>query len=114
MTRPPALPEPATAEGRAGLDALLADPRHGLIGTDYDGTLAPIVADPGEARPHPGALPALEALARAVGTVAVITGRPAAEAVALGGFADVPGLIVIGHYGWQRWQDGELAAAEAP
>jgi trehalose 6-phosphate phosphatase len=48
-----------------------------------------------------------------VGTVAVITGRPAAEAVALGGFEAVPGLIVIGHYGGQRWQDGELAAAGA-
>ena len=27
--------------------------------------------------------------------------------------AAVPGLIVIGHYGWQRWQDGQLTAAAA-
>jgi trehalose 6-phosphate phosphatase len=108
------LPRPVTPEGRAGLDALLADPRHGLIATDFDGTLAPIVDRPGDARAQPGAVPALTALAGAVGTVAVITGRPAGEAVALGGFADVPGLIVIGHYGWQRWQDGELTAAQAP
>jgi trehalose 6-phosphate phosphatase len=107
------LPRPATPEGRAGLDALLAGPRHGLVAADFDGTLAPIVDRPADARADPGAVPALTALAGVVGTVAVITGRPAAEAVALGGFADVPGLIVIGHYGWQRWQDGELAAAEA-
>ena len=108
------LPRPATPEGQAGLDALLADPRHALVAADFDGTLAPIVDRPGDARAHPGAVPALTALAGAVGTLAVITGRPAADAVDLGGFGAVPGLIVIGHYGWQRWQDGQLTTAEAP
>src|SRR5262249_57767769 len=84
---------------------------HGVVSSDCDGTRAPIVDRPADARAHPGAVPALTALAALVGTVAVITGRPAGEAVTLGGFAGVPGLIVIGHYGWQRWQDGELAAA---
>jgi trehalose 6-phosphate phosphatase len=107
------LPQPATPEGRIGLDALLADPRHALVAADFDGTLAPIVDRPGDARAHPGAVPALTALAGAVGTLAVITGRPAADAVDLGGLAAVPGLIVIGHYGWQRWQDGQLTAAAA-
>ena len=108
------LPRPATPEGRAGLDALLADPRHALIGADFDGTLAPIVDRPPDARPHPGAVGALTALAAAVGTVAVITGRPAADAVALGGLAPVPGLVVLGHYGGQRWQDGQLTTADTP
>ena len=103
-----------TPEGQAGLDALLSGPRQGLIATDFDGTLAPIVADPRAARAHPGAVPALRRLARAVGTLAVITGRPAAEAVAYGGLSAVPGLIVLGHYGWQRWQDGELAGPDSP
>ncbi len=107
-------PEGPTPEGRAGLDALLADPSHALVAADFDGTLAPIVARPQDARPHPGALAALTALAGAVGTVAVITGRPAADAVALGGLGTVPGLVVLGHYGWQRWQDGELATTPAP
>jgi trehalose 6-phosphate phosphatase len=107
-------PRPSTPEGRAGLHALLADPRHALIAADFDGTLAPIVARPADARAHPGALPVLAALAGSVGTLAVITGRPAADAVALGGFGAIPGLIVIGHYGWQRWQDGQLTEAEAP
>jgi trehalose 6-phosphate phosphatase len=107
----PATPEGATPEGQAGLDALLADPRHALVAADFDGTLAPIVDRPGDARAHPGAVPALTALAGAVGTLAVITGRPAADVVELGGFGAVPGLIVIGHYGWQRWQDGQLTTA---
>ena len=108
------LPRPATPEGRAGLDALLARPGQALLATDFDGTLAPIVADPRAARPLPGAVPALRRLARVVGTVAVITGRPAAEAVACGGLDAVPGLIVLGHYGWQRWQDGELTGPDSP
>ena len=108
------LPRPATPEGQAGLDALLTSPRQALIGTDFDGTLSPIVADPRAARALPGAVPALRRLARAVGTLAVITGRPAAEAVAYGGFDAVPGLIVLGHYGWQRWQDGELTGPDSP
>jgi len=90
-------PDGPTPDGRAGLDALLADPRHALVAADYDGTLAPIVARPQDARPQPGALPALSALAGEVGTVAVITGRPAADAVALGGLDTVPGLVVLGH-----------------
>ena len=108
------LPRAVTPEGQAGLDALLSGPRQALIATDFDGTLAPIVADPRAARAQPGAVPALRRLARAVGTLAVITGRPAAEAVAYGGLDAVPGLIVLGHYGWQRWQDGELAGPDSP
>jgi trehalose 6-phosphate phosphatase len=107
-------PRAATPEGQAGLDALRARPRRALIATDFDGTLAPIVADPRAARAFPGAVPALRRLAGAVGTVAVITGRPAADAVAYGGLDAVPGLIVLGHYGWQRWQDGELTGPDSP
>jgi trehalose 6-phosphate phosphatase len=106
------LPRPATAEGQAGLDALRADQGHALIATDFDGTLAPIVPRPGDARAYPGAVPALIALAKAVGTVAVITGRAPANVVRLGGLEAVPGLIVLGHYGWQRWQDGQLTEPE--
>jgi trehalose 6-phosphate phosphatase len=109
MTR---LPRPGTAAGQAGLQALLANPRHALVALDFDGTLSPIVANPGDARAQPGAVPAITALAKTVGTVAVITGRSPADAVRLGGFEAVPGLIVLGHYGWQRWQDGQLSAPE--
>lgn len=105
---PGILPEPVTAEGRAGLAALLADPGRALVALDFDGTLSPIVPDPAAARAHPGAVPALGQVAAVVGTVAVITGRPAASAVDLGGFEAVPGLVVLGHYGLERWADGAL------
>ncbi|MEU3857101.1 trehalose-phosphatase [Streptomyces sp. NPDC028722] len=101
------LPLPITQAGRDGLAALLARPRDAVIGLDFDGTLAPIVADPEQARAHPGAVPALAALAPEVASVAVITGRPPEVAVRYGGFADVPGLehlTVLGHYGAERWE----------
>jgi trehalose 6-phosphate phosphatase len=104
----------ATPDGQAGLAAIAARPASALIATDYDGTLAPIVDDPAAAVPAPGATAALARLAARVGTVAVITGRAAADAVSLGGLAQVPGLIVLGHYGAQRWQAGQLSAPPAP
>lgn len=107
------LPRSRNSEGQAGLDAIHAAPGAALIASDFDGTLSPIVADPMSARAYPGAARALSRLATAVSTVAIITGRPAADAVALGGLADVPGLIVLGHYGAQRWQDGEVITAPA-
>jgi trehalose 6-phosphate phosphatase len=111
---PGGLPAPRTAEGRAGLAAIRQDPGTALIAMDFDGTLSPIVADPREARAHPGAVAGLRGLAGLVGTLAVITGRPAGEAVELGGFGSIPGLIVLGHYGWERWEDGALAAPPPP
>lgn len=113
MTSAP-LPRAATQEGQDGLDAIVAHPAHALIASDYDGTLAPIVADPADAAAAPGVADALDRLAAAAGTVAIITGRPAAEAVALGGLAGVKGLIVLGHYGAERWEAGELTAAAVP
>jgi len=109
------LPEPVTPQGRDGLRALLARPGEAVIALDFDGTLAPIVADPEQARAHPDAVPALAALAPKVAAVAVITGRPAEVAVRHGGFADAPGLehlVVLGHYGAERWDaaTGEVTA----
>ena len=108
------LPVPATEAGRAGLAALLRTPGRALIALDFDGTLSPIVPDPAAARAHPGAAPALRRLAPLVGTLAVITGRPAEAAVELGGLDQVPGLIVLGQYGRQRWEAGELSSPPAP
>jgi trehalose 6-phosphate phosphatase len=102
------MPVARTAGGKAGLAAIRREPARALIATDFDGTLAPIVADPREARADPGTVGALRELAGLVGTLAVITGRPAGEAAELGGFEGVPGLIVLGHYGLERWEDGAL------
>ncbi|MFB6840472.1 trehalose-phosphatase [Streptomyces sp. NPDC056361] len=100
------LPHPTTPAGRDGLDALLARPARAVVALDFDGTLAEIVPDPERARAHPGAVAALAALAPEVASVAVVTGRPAGVAVRYGGFAGVPGLehlVVLGHYGAERW-----------
>jgi trehalose 6-phosphate phosphatase len=104
------LPTPQTEAGRAGLGALLDNPGQALIGLDFDGTLAPIVPDPGQARAHPGVRPVLERLAALVGRVAVITGRPAEVAVDYAGLQRLAGLTVLGHYGLERWEDGRLSA----
>ena len=102
------LPEPSTSVGRAGLAALIAGPARALVAVDFDGTLAPIAVDPQDARPAVGAVEALAALARRMGSVAVVTGRPAAVAVELGGFEAVPDLWVLGHYGMEQWHNGTL------
>jgi trehalose 6-phosphate phosphatase len=110
----PALPAPRTEAGRAGLAALVRTPSRALIALDFDGTLSPIVDDPAAARAHPDAVPALRRLAPLAGTVAVITGRAAPAAVELGGLDQVPGLIVLGQYGRQRWESGTLTSPPVP
>ncbi|MFE5112872.1 trehalose-phosphatase [Streptomyces sp. NPDC056663] len=110
------LPTPTTPAGREGLAAILARPDRAVVALDFDGTLADIVPDPEQARAHPGAAPAIAALAPKVASVAVITGRPAGVAVRHGGFAGVPGLdhlVVLGHYGAERW-DAVSSTVHAP
>jgi trehalose 6-phosphate phosphatase len=108
------LPVPRTAAGRDGLAALLAAPSRALLALDFDGTLAPIVADPAAARAKPAAAAALRDLAALAGTVAVITGRPAREAAEFAGVAGVPEIVVLGHYGRQRWERGVLESPPSP
>ncbi len=82
-----------------------------VVGLDFDGTLAPIVDDPEFAHIHPDAGPVLVALAAQVRAVAVITGRPARQALDLGGLEEVGNaigesgreLFVLGQYGNERW-----------
>lgn len=96
------------------VEALRGELPQALIALDFDGTLAPIVADPGASRPAPGALGALRLLACAGGQIVVITGRDARTAVELGGLDAVPGLVVEGLYGAESWQAGELSALAEP
>lgn len=106
------LPRPHTEAAAAGLAALLADPAHCLVSVDFDGTLAPIVHRPEDARPVEGALAALHAVAGAFGHVAIVTGRPADWLVEATGVADVPGLVISGQYGAQHWAGGTLTESE--
>jgi len=105
-----------TDAGTTGLRALLARPAEAMLAFDFDGVLSPIVADPDQAYAHPDALPVLRRLAWRVGTLAIVTGRPAAVVVRLGGFAEVSelaGLLVAGHYGEERW-DARTGETTAP
>jgi len=86
-----------------------------VVGLDFDGTLAPVVDDPEAARLHPGAPGVLLELAEVVRAVAVITGRPARQAIAMGDL-DALGdamldrgaeLFVFGQYGHERWSTTE-------
>jgi trehalose 6-phosphate phosphatase len=82
-----------------------------LVALDFDGTLAPIVEDPDVAAIHPDAPTVLAALAAQVRVVAVVTGRPARQVLALGeldGVGDAIGesgheLVVLGQYGNEHW-----------
>ncbi|MFI0410881.1 trehalose-phosphatase [Actinomadura sp. 3N508] len=105
---------PTTAAGTGGLDAIRKTPAGAVLGFDFDGTLAPIVADPASARAHPGAAPALARLAPRVGALVIVTGRPAAVAVEYGGFEGIEGLVVLGQYGLERWESGVLTEPEPP
>src|SRR5512133_3464081 len=72
---------------------------------DFDGTLAPIVDDPNEARPLPGTVELLGDLAARFAAVALLSGRPAdylAEHVA------AAGVRYLGLYGLQEIRDGQV------
>jgi trehalose 6-phosphate phosphatase len=101
-----ATPVLATENGRAGWEAIVADPAGAVVASDFDGTLSPIVADPASSRPAAGALEALARLSRTTGQVAIVTGRPALVATELSGVSGYPGLerlVVLGLYGLERW-----------
>jgi len=86
------------------LTALAADPAASGLILDFDGVLAPIVADPGtSALPAPVAA-SLERLAARLGLLAVLSGRPAAF---LADRVRLPGAALLGSYGIERIQDGE-------
>lgn len=104
------LTEPSTADGERGLATLLAEPARAVVAVDFDGTLAPIVERPEDARAADGAVDALAALAAAVGRVTVVTGRGAEDVVRLGGLDGVPRLHVFGHYGLEEWAAGSLTS----
>ena len=95
------------ADQLSDLRACLAD---AVVALDYDGTLAPIVDRPSEAVPAEGARDVLVALAPRVRALALITGRPADVVVELAGLVDVPGLVVLGQYGAQRWSGAEVSS----
>ena len=98
-------------EGERRYAELVRRAAESVVGLDFDGTLSPIVEDPTEAHIHPDAGQALVELAAQFRAVAVITGRPARQALDLGGLERVGNavgdsgkeLYVFGQYGNERW-----------
>ncbi|MDQ3484849.1 MAG: trehalose-phosphatase, partial [Actinomycetota bacterium] len=100
-----------SAQGEQKYAALVRAAAETVVGLDFDGTLAPIVDDPAAAHIHPDARDVLVGLSRQVAAIAVITGRPARQALDLGGLEAVGNaigdagkdLFLFGQYGNERW-----------
>lgn len=87
-----------------------ADPAGSVVIVDFDGTLAPIVAEPPAAVASPAAVEILGRLAGRVGRVAVVSGRPAEFLQ-----RQVPAdrLVLFGQYGVERCEGGRISVAPA-
>src|SRR3954453_8322939 len=98
-------------EGEQKYAAVVRAAADTIVGLDFDGTLAPIVEDPAQAHIHPEAGEVLVDLAQQVLAIAVVTGRPARQALDLGGLEQVGNAIgdagkelyLFGQYGNERW-----------
>jgi trehalose 6-phosphate phosphatase len=107
----------ARAEQKYAAFAALAS--QAVIALDFDGTLSPIVDDPAQAHIHPDAGAVLIGLAPKVKAIAVVTGRPARQVLALGGLEEVGDalaeigteLLVYGQYGNEHWTSRQRAIA---
>jgi trehalose 6-phosphate phosphatase len=111
-----------TEHGQARYDAIVADAARVVVGLDFDGVLSPIVSDPAAAWIHPDGPRTLVALAEQVRGVAVITGRPARQAIELGRLDEVGEelaaegrtLHLLGQYGNERWSSAEGRVLSPP
>jgi trehalose 6-phosphate phosphatase len=100
-----------SADGADRYAALVRSGRELLVALDFDGTLSPIVDDPEVAVIHRDAPEVLVGLSAQVRAIAVLTGRPARQVLALGGLDDVGDtigesgreLVILGQYGNERW-----------
>ncbi|MCX6396574.1 MAG: trehalose-phosphatase [Propionibacteriales bacterium] len=102
----------------SGADQYAAVVRSGkrlVVALDFDGTLSPIVDNPNVAHIHDDAGGVLDDLAEVVRAIAVVTGRPARQVLALGGLDEVGDaiaehgrqLVVLGQYGNERWTSAQ-------
>jgi trehalose 6-phosphate phosphatase len=100
-----------TADLRGAVAIFSARPRV-LIALDFDGTLAPFVLDPMQARAVPGAIEALREAAALEGvTVAVVSGRDLATLGALTGIGADDDVTLIGSHGGETSLPGHESLA---
>jgi trehalose 6-phosphate phosphatase len=93
----------AQAGARTAIEALAADPERAGLVLDFDGVLAPIVADPTTCAMPDRVARSLARLAGGLGLVAVISGRPVAF---LEERVKAPGVPLLGSYGMEQSWDG--------
>jgi trehalose 6-phosphate phosphatase len=95
----------------------MGEPGRALLAFDFDGVLSPIVDDPEQAQPFPGALPALANIGRFAGSVAIITGRQVPFVISRNGFdvlSKIPGFTIFGQYGAERWDSASRKMTARP
>jgi trehalose 6-phosphate phosphatase len=85
-----------------------------LVALDFDGTLAPISPHPDDACPLAGAHQILCDVRATGATLAVVTGRTVASLLRVSGFGTVPGIVIYGTHGAERWHEGELRTPAIP
>lgn len=103
MTPEDPAPKDPTADSAALVAWLAEAPREVGLLTDFDGTLAPIVDDPTTSALPEAMVATLSSLARHLGLVAVVSGRPLAF---LGERVDDSAVELHGLYGLERRRDG--------
>jgi trehalose 6-phosphate phosphatase len=84
-----------------------------MLGVDFDGTLAPIVAQPDEAVPEPEAVHLLSELSRALLCLAIVSGR---DTDFLASRLPIDRLILVGNHGLEERRSGrsQVVAAALP
>lgn len=98
---------------RTALRAFAARPRV-LVAVDFDGTLAPLVTDPLQARAVPGALEALRDAATLSGvTAAVVSGRDLSTLEMLTSIGPRDGIHLIGSHGAETRSPGASRSTPA-
>jgi trehalose 6-phosphate phosphatase len=102
--------ETATAD----LGPLRAALPSALVALDFDGTLAPLAPHPDDARPLAGVLPVLRDIRATGAALAVVTGRSVASLLRVSGFGAVPGIVIYGTHGAERWESGQRRAPAPP
>jgi trehalose 6-phosphate phosphatase len=96
------------------LSALRAALPSALVALDFDGTLAPIAPHPDDARPVAGVLQLLRDVRATGAALAIVTGRSVATLRRISGLDAVPGLVIYGLHGVERWENGQLLAPATP
>lgn len=104
---------------RSTLAAFVDHPEAAGVITDFDGTLAPIVDDPQEARPLAESVEVLHRLAHSYRRVAVVSGRPASFLARHLGVEDCDegpacdALVMAGVYGLERVEGGDVVTDQS-